>query len=78
MRVTLPRAQPGDDPIEVFNRLVTSLEQQLARSQPSGQAYSVTNATPLRTLDATTATLAQVAQALATVIQDVQSGGLLR
>jgi hypothetical protein len=44
---------------------------------PSGGHWSTANVTPTRTLDPTTATLAQVAQALATLIQDQQTGGTI-
>lgn len=59
----------------------TSAAQKLALwgQTPGAQppAYTVTNATPNRALDEAAATLAQVAQVLGTLVQDLQSRGFV-
>lgn len=71
----LPRYQPGQDVQNYLDALVLTLEQALNARQAG--AYKVTNATALRTLDSSTATAAQTVQVLATLIQDLRTGGVL-
>ena len=74
-RVRLPHRLPGQSLDEYLEKLVSGIEQALNRA--GAGTYTVKNAAPLRTLDAAAATPEQTAQALATLIQDLRTGGVL-
>lgn len=73
--VRVPRRLPGQDLDDYLEVLVAYLERTLSRGQAG--SYRVTNATALRTLDSGTATAPQTAQVLATLVQDLRTGGVL-
>lgn len=73
----LPRLQRGGDVVAWANALVNALELQIRQMNVAGGAavWQTSSVTPTRTLNASTATLATVANALGTLIQDQQSFG---
>lgn len=50
---------------------------EVVKNLPAGSAYSLTNVTTSRTLDADTATAAQIADVLCTLIEDLAAAGAL-
>lgn len=84
MRPVAFPAKPGPNaPIErKVEWLMSMMEVVAAFSQEDSGSYTdpftITNATPLRTLNSATATLAQTAQVLATLIQDFKRRGMNR
>lgn len=67
----------GKDDIATSLREIERASQE-ERFVDIADAYTVTNYTPSRTLDATTATATQVAHFLATLIQDLKAGQVKR
>lgn len=94
MSEPLPLPRLGESTTEVrtivtaFNRLVETLEVRLAtleaplvlpREPAAGEeVYDITNVTEDRTLDADSTTLAEVADVLGTLVQDLRNENKLR
>lgn len=75
---TIPLSRNKDDINEIYNRAVTDLEQYLLEiTQPAGSGFSTSNVTTTKDLDASTATLSDVANILGTLIDALKSKGLL-
>jgi len=75
---TIPLSRNKDDINEIYNRAVTDLEQYLLEiTQPAGSGFSTSNVTTTKDLDASTATLSDVANVLGTLIDALKSKGLL-
>jgi len=75
---TIPLSRNKDDINETYNRAVTDLEQYLLEiTQPAGTGFSTSNVTTRKTIDPTTATLGDVANVVATLIDTLKSKGLL-
>lgn len=73
----LPRPTTGVTPMWA-SRLVDTLEQNNRQLElPFGLEYQVTNLTPTRTFDASTATLDDLRQVVGTLIQDLIDAGKL-
>lgn len=78
--VALPRFKHSDPALVAWaEALVRALQIELQRlAAPAGAtAYTLTNATPVRTLDPTTATLPELAQVVAALITDHKSKGTI-
>ena len=74
----LPRLRHPDAVLQRWAEdLARAIENELARlATPAGQTgYTLTNVTGSRTLDPPSATTAQTAQVLATLLQDMQKKG---
>jgi len=75
---SIPLMKSNDEVLDIYNRAVTDLEQYLLEiTQPAGTGFSTTNVTTTKTLDASTATLADVANILGTLIETLKTKGLL-
>ena len=75
---TIPLSRNKEDINEIYNRAVTDLEQYLLEiTQPAGSGFSTSNVTTTKDLDASTATLSDVANVLGTLIDALKSKGLL-
>jgi hypothetical protein len=75
---TIPLSRNKDDINEIYNRAVTDLEQYLLEiTQPAGTGFTTSNVTTTKDLDASTATLSDVANILGTLIDALKSKGLL-
>lgn len=75
---SIPLMKSNDEVLNIYNRAVTDLEQYLLEiTQPAGTGFSTTNVTTTKTLDASTATLADVANILGTLIETLKTKGLL-
>jgi hypothetical protein len=75
---TIPLSRNKDDINEIYNRAVTDLEQYLLEiTQPAGTGFTTSNVTTTKNLDASTATLSDVANILGTLIDALKSKGLL-
>lgn len=75
---TIPLSRNKDDINEIYNRAITDLEQYLLEiTQPAGTGFSTSNVTTTKTIDPTTATLGDVANVVATLIDTLKSKGLL-
>tara|TARA_R100000656_G_scaffold44823_1_gene36660 strand:+ start:124 stop:378 length:255 start_codon:yes stop_codon:yes gene_type:complete len=74
----LPIASKDKDLIETFNITNDTIEQYLIEiNQPAATGYSTSNIVDTRTLDGSTATLANVIDVLGTLIEKLKSKGLL-
>lgn len=74
-----PYASSEHDIIDKFNYLVEllRLKDQASASMPAQIGYGMTNVTTTRELDANSTTLDEVADVLATLINDLKSAGIL-
>lgn len=80
--VSLGRPNVSNDP-EVFRRWVLGAFAELERASVEdaivvADDFSVTGHTPTRTIDASTATTAEIANVLCTLIEDLQNRGMKR
>lgn len=76
----LPRApQNIDSGMRGFlNRLVATLEQYLnVQIQPITDSWTTSNVTTARTLDADSASASEIADVLATLIEDLKDNGII-
>lgn len=77
---TLPRLRGADPVVQRWaDDLVRAIETELQklRTAAGQSAYTLTGVVASRTLDPTTATLAQAGQVLGTVITDLQKKGFI-
>jgi len=75
----LPICPAGGVTPTYINQLVAALQRAFyATSSPSGAGtYQVSGVTPNRTFNASTASTAEVAQTLGTLLQDLQAGQVI-
>lgn len=76
---SIPSGSEGDDLVAAINTLVQSIELRflVIEETITDQQYTTTNVTPDRSLDADTALLAEVADVLGTLIEDLKTAGRL-